>query len=348
MAPAPTSVALPLRPPVPPMLARLARELPIGPDIVYEPKWDGFRCVAFCAGDDIDLRSRNDRPLSRYFPEVVAALRTLPRPAVIDGELVIADATGADFATLMSRLHPAASRAERLATEHPASFIAFDLLSDGDQVLLDAPQRVRRNRLERLLADAPQALSLTPATSAATTAADWLRASPTSPIDGVVAKDATAPYEPGRRALVKVKLERTADCVVAGARPFRDEAVVGSLLLGLFDEGALVHVGVASSFTMARRRELVEELAPLTVPLRDHPWRDGFALEGGPMGRLGGAAARWSPDMPQDWVPLRLERVAEVSYTQLDGTRFRHPARFCRWRPDREPASCTVDQLLAA
>jgi ATP-dependent DNA ligase len=330
------------------MLARLARELPVGTDVVYEPKWDGFRCLAFCERDDIDLRSRNDRPLSRYFSEVVSALRTLPRSAVIDGELVVAGDEGSDFATLMSRLHPAASRAERLAAEHPATFIAFDLLAEGSEVLLDLPQRARRERLERLLAHASEALSLTPATTDVSTANGWLRASSTSAIDGVVAKDAAAPYEPGRRALVKVKLERTADCIVAGVRPFGDQSVVGSLLLGLFDGGTLLHVGVASSFTMARRRELVEELAPLNTPLRDHPWRHGFALEGGPMGRLGGAAARWSPEMAQDWVPLRLERVAEVSYTQLDGIRFRHPARFCRWRPDRDAASCTVEQLVAA
>ena len=327
------------------MLARLARELPIGNSVVYEPKWDGFRCVAARNGDEVDMRSRNNRPLARYFPEVAAALQTVAPPTVaLDGELVVSRDGRADFAALMSRLHPAASRVARLAAESPATYVVFDVLHlDGD--LLTAPFRERRRRLESLLATAGPPLALTPATADPARAAAWLDAPAWSGIDGVVAKDLDAPYEPGRRAMVKVKAERTADCAVAGLRVFGDEPIVGSLLLGLFDGGVLRHVGVATSFPRPKRVALADELRELVTPLAHHPWRDGFALEGGPMGRLRGAAGRWLPEMGLDWVPLRPDRVAEVTYDQVDGIRFRHPARFKRWRPDRDAASCTIDQL---
>jgi ATP-dependent DNA ligase len=335
-------------PPIAPMLAKLARELPIGDDVVYEPKWDGFRCLAFVDADGtVDLRSRNDRPLARYFPEVVAALGAVA-PVVLDGELVVATDGRADFAALMGRLHPASSRVERLAVETPAVFLAFDVLAVGDDDLRPRPYRERRPRLEAVLAEVPQPVVLSPATRDADLARAWLAAAPGSAIDGVVVKRAGDPYAPGKRALVKVKHERTADCVVAGFRLYGGEAAVGSLLLGLYDGDALRHVGVVTSFPRARRVELLGELAPLVVPVEAHPWRDGFALEGGPMGRLPGAAARWAPGMSLDWAPLRIERVAEVAYTQLDGIRFRHPALFRRWRPDRDPASCRIDQLVGA
>jgi ATP-dependent DNA ligase len=247
----------------------------------------------------------------------------------------------------MARLHPAASRVERLSVETPAVLIAFDALGIGAHDLRSSPFAVRRARLEPLLAQPPQRLALSPVTADADRAGEWLAASGTE-IDGVVAKRCSGVYQPGKRALVKVKLERTADCVVAGFRLFADEPSVGSLLLGLYEGETLRHVGVVASFARARRVELFAELAPLAIPLACHPWRRGFALEGGPMGRLRGAAGRWTPDMPLDWVPLPSELVAEVAYTQLDGIRFRHPAQFRRWRSDRDPRSCTVDQLREA
>jgi ATP-dependent DNA ligase len=324
------------------MLARLARELPVGPGLTYEPKWDGFRCLAFVGRDDVDLRSRHDRPLARYFPEVAAGLRTLP-PCVLDGELLV---PGADFAALMGRLHPAASRVRRLAAEQPAAFLAFDVLAAGDDDLRDLPHRDRRRCLETLLDGCESPVGLSPSTADPEVAQAWLEAGAGSAIDGVVVKRGDDPYCPGKRMQVKVKHERTVDCVLAGFRLFGADVSVGSLLLGLYDEGELRHVGVVTSFARKRRLELLEELAPLATPIADHPWRDGFALEGGPMGRLRGAAGRWAPGMTMDWVPLRIERVVEVAYTQLDGIRFRHPARFRRWRPDRTPASCTIEQLL--
>jgi ATP-dependent DNA ligase len=338
-------------PPIAPMLARLSRDLPRGDDVRYEPKWDGFRCLAFFDARDVDLRSRNDRPLARYFPEIVAGVRQLPTAAVLDGELLAFVAGTADFAALMGRLHPSASRVARLAVETPAVFVAFDVLSLADEDLRALPFDERRRRLESLLTSAdPSArdpVLLSPVTADPDGASEWLDAVGTE-IDGVIAKRAGQPYQPGRRALVKVKREHTVDCVVAGFRLFAGEATVGSLLLGLYDVGTLRHVGVVTSFDRDARRDLYAELVPLAVALENHPWRDGFALEGGPMGRLRGAAGRWTPDMPLDWVPLRPERVVEVAYTQRDGIRFRHPAQFRRWRPDRDPSSCSIDQLLDA
>lgn len=333
-----------------PMLATLARDLPVGSDLVYEPKWDGFRCLAHRHGDAVELRSRSGRPLARYFPEIVDALRALPERAfVIDGEIVARREGRADFAALMGRLHPAASRVERLSRETPATYIVFDLLGRGDRDMLQSPFGERRAELERLVGSAPDPIQLSTVTTDTVLAQQWLDAPAHEGVDGVMVKRLDAPYEPGRRRLVKVKHERTADCVLAGFRLYADEPAVGSLLLGLYDWAhELRHVGVVTSFPMARRRELLRALAPGAIDLAAHPWRDGYALEGGPMGRLRGAAGRWTPSMGLDWVPLAPDRVVEVAYDQLDGHRFRHPARFRRWRPDREPWSCTLDQLEEA
>ncbi len=337
------------------MLARLARELPTG-DRVYEPKWDGFRCLAFADGALVTLRSRNQRPLDRYFPELVEALSAVGDGRfVLDGEIVVAGAAGLDISALMLRLHPSASRVARLRAETPASYVAFDLLATGDEDLRPAPFRERRARLEDLLAGAPPAVVPTPLTEDAAEARRWLERFSGGGIDGVVAKDPDAPYEPGRRskAWTKVKPERTADCVVGGFRLVEgaEEPLVASLLLGLYDvAGELRHTGVAASFPVAERRRLVAELRPFVTDLAGHPWAHGFALERGPMGRLKGAAGAWDPrTMAVDWVPVRPEPVCEVAYDQLDaGGRWRHPVRFRRWRPDRDAASCTFDQLAFA
>ena len=337
---------LPFGPPLKPMLGRLARELPVGGHL-YEPKWDGFRAIAFRDGDAIDVRSRNDRPLARYFPEVVAGLRALdPDRVVLDGEIVLAGTF--DFPKLMGRLHPAKTRSDRLAAEAPAAFVAFDLLAVGDEDLRRTPFAERRARLEEVRVAPP--VHLTPASDDPAVAEAWLERFQGAGIDGVVAKPRDDAYAPGARAIVKVKRERTAECVVAGLRFHAGRPMVGSLLLGLYDDdGALVHVGVTSAFPERRRVELLEELRPLAVSLAGHPWEHGYSLQGGETGRLPGAAGRWDPaNMPLDWVPLAIERVAEVAYDQVDRGRFRHPARFRRWRPDRDPASCTFDQLAAA
>jgi len=327
------------------MLGRLARTLPEG--ALYEPKWDGFRCLAFREGPEVDLRSRNDRPLARYFPELVEALLALADDCVLDGELVVAGATGFDFTALLARLHPAATRVERLRRETPASLIAFDLLALGRDDLRERPFAERRATLERLLAGAPPPLRLTTLTQDPGLAARWLDAGPE--IDGVVAKDPDLRYRPGERAFVKVKRERTADVVVGGFRLFEDRPLPSSLLLGLYDEdGELHHIGVASSFREASRPGLLEVLAPHAVPLERHPWRDGFLVGGSPMGRMKGAASRWLPEMGLDWVPVDPVVVVEVAYDHVDGDRLRHPARFRRFRPDRDARSCTSAQLAEA
>ncbi|MDQ3896988.1 MAG: ATP-dependent DNA ligase [Actinomycetota bacterium] len=341
---------LPVPPPVTPMLATLTRSLPAG-DFLYEPKWDGFRCVAFRAKKATLFSSRNHRPLDRYFPELVDGLLELGEERlVLDGEVVAAGPGGLDFASLMLRLHPSPSRVERLRRETPASFVAFDLLAVGDDDLRPLPLAERRARLAELLEGGPSVMSATPATDDRVAAASWLARFTGGGIDGVVAKDPASPYEAGRRATswLKVKPVRTADCVVGGFRWVEGRPLVASLLLGLYDTaGVLRHVGVAASFPAARRRELTEELGPVVTSLAGHPWEHGFALERGPMGRLKGSAGAWDPEtMVQDWVPLRPELVCEVAYDQVDATgRWRHPARFCRWRPDRDPRSCTFDQI---
>ncbi|HEX2273211.1 MAG TPA: ATP-dependent DNA ligase [Acidimicrobiales bacterium] len=343
-------MTVPVRPPVPPMLATLARELP-GGDFLYEPKWDGFRCLAFRDGDHVELYSRNDRPLARYFPELGEALLALAESRfVMDGEIVVRGADGVDFGALMLRLHPSPSRVARLRAETPGSFVAFDLLALAGTDLRPAPFAERRAHLTEVVAGAPPSLLLTPITDDVEVAARWLERFAGGGIDGVVAKDPGAPYQAGRRSKswLKVKRERTADCVVGGVRLLDDEPVIASLLLGLYDAGGLLrHVGVTSSFTKAERRQLVEDVRPYVTSVAGHPWEQGFALERGPIGRLAGAAGAWDPaTMERDWWPLRPELVCEVAYDHLDpGGRWRHPARFGRWRPDRDPASCTLDQL---
>jgi ATP-dependent DNA ligase len=331
------------------MLARLVRRLPEG-GYLYEPKWDGFRCVAMRDGDGVSLWSRHRRPFTRYFPELVESFGELRAEAfTVDGEVLVEGADGFDFAALLARLHPARSRVERLSRETPARFVAFDLVSTESRDLRDAPFVERRRLLEDLLAGAPPALVVTPITDDPKLAAAWLDGFVGGGVDGVVAKRRDLLYEPGRRSMVKVKTERTADCVVAGYRWLTDRPAIGSLLLGLYDDaGALRHIGVASSFTEAARRAFLEELAPLAVALERHPWADGFLIEPSPLGRLKGAAGRWLPGMEMDWVPLLPVRVCEAAYDRADGDRLRHPARFVRWRPDREARSCTLDQLRPA
>lgn len=329
------------------MLGRVVRELPLG-DYVYEPKWDGFRCVAFRDGSSVEMRSRHDRPLARYFPEIASALLELEdEQLVLDGELVLATASGPDFTALMARLHPAASRVELLTRETPAEYVAFDLLARGGDDLTGAPFARRRALLEEVLRRPPQRVVLSPQTDDPRVAAEWL-ALPARGIDGVMAKSRDGAYEPGKRRMLKVKLDRTADCVVAGLRTRTDaDDVAASLLLGLYgDDGRLEHVGVASSFGRARGRELFEELRSCRTPLAGHPWERGFLVGGGATGRLPGSAGRWTPEMTLDWVPVDPVRVCEVGYDHVDGARFRHPARFRRWRRDREPSSCRLDQLL--
>jgi ATP-dependent DNA ligase len=339
---------LPVRPPLPPMLARLARELPRD-GFVYEPKWDGFRCLAFVVDDTVDLRSRHDRPLARYFPELVDAFRGLTESRfVLDGEIILLDPDrrGLDFAALMGRLHPAASRVARLSRELPAAFVAFDALAVGDRDLMLCPFSERRTILEALVGEAGGPIFVTPATEDLQLAQRWLNRFSGAGVDGVVAKHRDLRYTPGQRAMIKVKRERTADCVVAGFRFLGESPLVSSLLLGLYDENdELRHVGVVIQFARERRRILLEEMRPLAIPLDAHPWRDGFAIGPSPLGRLKGSAARWTPDMEHDWVPLRPERVVEVAFDQVDVDRFRHPARFRRWRPDREARSCRLDQI---
>jgi ATP-dependent DNA ligase len=338
-------VALPVRPPLPPMLARLARELPRD-GFLYEPKWDGFRALVFRDADEVDIRSRHGRPLARYFPELVEAFAALPAARfVLDGEIVVLGPSGSDFPALMARLHPTASRVERLRRETPASFVAFDVLAVDDDDLGGRPFAVRRSRLESVLARPRAPLHVTPITEDVETASAWLHR-----FEGVVAKHRDLDYQPGVRAMVKVKTERTADCVVAGFRWMADRPLLGSLLLGLYDDaGELRHVGVVTSFSQTRRKAVLDELAPLVTEIEGHPWERGFGLERSPLGRLLGAAGRWAPEeMVRDWIAVRPERVCEVAYDQLDDHRFRHPARFRRWRPDRDPRSCSLDQLELA
>jgi ATP-dependent DNA ligase len=339
----------PIDPPVEPMLSKAAAGVPDGPGFLYEPKWDGFRALVFRAGDDLYLQSRDLKPLDRYFPELRAALLAqLPPRVVLDGEIVIATPNGLDFDALQQRLHPAASRVATLAAATPASLVAFDVLAVDDDDLRAVPFRERRARLERLLAAARPPLHLTPMTTDVAQARDWLQRFEGAGLDGVMAKPAAGVYEPGARAMIKVKHARTADCVVAGFRWHKNGPgeLVGSLLLGLYDErGRLQHVGVTSAFTAARRRELAEELAPLRVDALDgHPWQSWAATEG-PGGRMPGGHSRWSAGKDLSWEPLRAERVCEVGYDHMQGDRFRHAAIFRRWRVDKAPTDCRYDQL---
>jgi ATP-dependent DNA ligase len=346
----------PIEPPVSPMLAKLVRELPgasakSSGEYLYEPKWDGFRAIVFRDGDDIEIGSRNERPLTRYFPELPDALRAnLPERCVVDGEIVIATDHGLEFDLLSLRIHPAASRVAMLASETPASFVAFDLLADGEGDLRARPFRERRARLEQALARSAPPVLLTPATTDRALADQWFERFEGAGLDGVVAKPLDGRYEEGKRTMLKVKHLRTADCVVAGFRFHKDGVGVGSLLLGLYDEeGTLHHVGVASSFSAAARVELLADLEPhRTDALDGHPWQSWAEAdaESATTGqRRPGAQSRWTGGKDLSWEPLRVELVAEVAYEHLQGDRFRHTARFVRWRPDREPTSCTYAQL---
>jgi ATP-dependent DNA ligase len=340
-------VKLPVMPPLGPMLAKSVKSIPEG-EFLYEPKWDGFRCIAFRDGAEVELASRGERPLTRYFPEVVEALRaSLPERCVVDGEIVIVTGDRLDFEALLQRIHPAASRVTKLAGETPASFVAFDLLAVEDESLMAAPFKDRRARLEQILGGAPAAVLLTPATDDSAVAQRWFEVFEGAGLDGVVAKPLDQPYQPDARAMFKIKHERTADCVVAGYRWHKSGQVVGSLLLGLYaEDGSLQHVGVAASFPMKRRAELVEELAPYaTTDLADHPWGEWAQAEAHEQGRLPGAVSRWNAKKDLSWVPLRPDLVVEVGYDHMEGTRFRHTTQFKRWRPDREPRSCTYEQL---
>ncbi len=345
--PAPTPG--PLAPPIEPMLAKLAEELPTGDGFLFEPKWDGFRSIVFRGESDVFIQSRDLRPLDRYFPELHELfLEKLPAGCVIDGEIVIAGPKGLDFDALQLRLHPAASRAAKLAKETPAAFVAFDLLAAGGIDLRSAPQSERRARLEELLGGFAPPIYLTPMTRDRAVAVEWLERFEGAGLDGVIAKPADGTYEPGKRAMIKVKHVRTADCVVAGFRWHKSGPdAVGSLLLGLYDaRGALQHVGVTSAFTMATRKQLAVDLAPLREHALDHhPWREWASASAGEMGRMPGGQSRWSAGKDLSWEPLRIERVCEVKYDHLQGDRFRHAAVFLRWRPDKQPEDCRYDQL---
>ncbi|PYF97385.1 ATP-dependent DNA ligase [Georgenia satyanarayanai] len=338
---------LPLLPPVAPMLAKSVKDVPAG-EYLYEPKWDGFRAIVFKDGDDVEIDSRNEKPMTRYFPELVEALRAqLPERCVVDGEIVIVTGERLDFEALLQRIHPADSRVRLLAEQTPASFVAFDLLALGDEDLTALPMAQRRERLEEALAGAQAPVHLTRATTDTALAREWLDLFEGAGLDGVVSKPLDLTYQPNKRLMLKTKHERTADCVLAGFRWHKSGGVVGSLLLGLYDDGGkLQHVGVASSFTMKRRAELVEELEPLRVAEgEDHPWADWENASAHEKNRLPGAQSRWSAGKDLSFVPLRPERVLEVAYDHMEGTRFRHSGQFRRWRPDRDPESCGYEQL---
>jgi len=330
------------------MLAKLARELPVGEDLVYEPKWDGFRCIVFRDGEEVELGSRNELPLTRYFPELIGPLRRdLPDRVVLDGEIVIAGPDGLDFEALLQRIHPAESRVAMLGATTPASFVAFDILALDERDLRGCRFAERRELLGRSLFGAIPPVHLTPATTDAELASDWFSRFEGAGLDGVVVKSLDLSYREDERVMVKVKHERTADCVVAGFRWHKSGGVVGSLLLGLYDgEGVLHHVGVAASFTAQKRRELVDLLAPYHVPSIDgHPWEGWGEAEPGGSGRKPGAPSRWNANKDLSFEPLRPRLVCEVAYDHMQGGRFRHATTFRRWRPDREPETCTYAQL---
>lgn len=338
---------LPVMPPVAPMLAKLSTSIP--PDASYEPKWDGFRSICFRDGDEVELGSRNERPLTRYFPELADAARAeLPQRCVIDGEIVIATAHGLDFETLQLRLHPAASRVRMLAEQTPAAFIAFDLLALRDEDYTSRPFRERRAALVDVLDASGPAFHLTPATTDPGIARRWFDEFEGAGLDGLIAKSLDLTYQPDKRVMVKIKHQRTADCVVAGYRVHKSGAdAIGSLLLGLYaDDGSLAPVGVIGAFPMATRRALFAELQPLVTTFDDHPWNWAAQAAADPdAARRYGGGSRWNAGKDLSFVPLRPERVVEVRYDHMEGYRFRHTAQFNRWRPDRDPRSCTYGQL---
>ena len=343
---------LPFAPPIAPMLSTAADALPRGDGWLFEPKWDGFRTLVFRDGDEVLLQSRDEKPMNRYFPELVAPLAaSLPGRCVLDGEIVIVGDGGLDFEALLLRIHPAESRVKLLASQTPASYVAWDLLAIGDEDLRETPLEERRERLEHELASITPPLHLSPATRDRKLAEDWFRRFEGAGLDGVMAKRLDESYLPGERTMIKVKHRRTADCVVAGFRWHKNGpgTMVGSLLLGLYDHaGTLQHVGVTAAFTTAMRKQLVDELAPLRAnALAKHPWRDWAASQDDAAEgrRMPGATSRWNRGKDLSWEPLRPERVCEVGYDHMQGTRFRHAAHFVRWRGDKPPKDCRYDQL---
>ena len=339
---------LPVNPPVAPMLAKPVAAIPVG-DYVFEPKWDGFRAIIFRDGDEIEIGSRNERPMTRYFPELVAAFAAqLPERCVIDGEIVVPDSAGRqlDFEALQQRIRPAASRVNMLATQTPAHFVAFDLLALGDEDYTDRPFSERRAALEAALGSVSPPVHLTRATTDRAVATTWFSQFEGAGLDGLMAKPPRSTYQPDKRVMFKIKHDRTADCVVAGYRVHKTGGdAIGSLLLGLYnDDGKLASVGVIGAFPMARRRELFAELQPLVTSFDDHPW-NWAQHEAGERTPRKGMNSRWNADKDLAFVPLRPERVVEVRYDHMEGVRFRHTAQFVRWRSDRSPESCTYAQL---
>jgi len=341
---------LPVMPPVAPMLAKSVPTIP--PGASYEPKWDGFRCICFRDGDEVEFGSRNERPMTRYFPELVEAVKAeLPERCVLDGEIVIATDAGLDFEALQQRIHPAVSRVTLLSEQTPASFIAFDLLALGDDDYTGRPFAERRAALEEALAGVNAPIHLTPTTTDLEVAQRWFVELEGAHLDGVIAKPLHGTYQPDKRVMFKIKHVRTADCVLAGLRWHKTSTeaapLVGSLLLGLYnDDQKLQHVGVVGAFTAKRRAELVEELEPLLLDEGEqHPWQEWASAEAHQSQRLPGNVSRWNATKDLSFVPLRPERVLEVKYEHMEGTRFRHTAQFIRWRPDRDPASCGFAQL---
>ena len=328
---------LPIQPPIAPMLAGLSRALPTGDQWLYEPKWDGFRALVFWDGAELLIQSRDLKPLGRYFPELESGLReALPAPCVLDGEVVIATKKGLDFEALGQRIHPAESRIKMLAKMTPAEFVAFDLLATGDADLMAKPQAERRAQLEKLLGKVKDPLHLTPCSHDRAKAEDWFDRFEGAGLDGVIAKNADEPYQPGARVMLKVKHQRTVDCVVSGFRWYKDvpNEAIGSFLLGLYDDqGVLHYVGGTSSFKVAERRELVKFVEPYRGP-------SGFG-----QGRTPGEPNRWNSSKDTSWEPVRPELVCEVAFDHLQGDRFRHGATFVRWRPDKPPAECTYAQV---
>jgi ATP-dependent DNA ligase len=346
-------VELPVNPPLLPMLAKRVGELPADGDWAFEPKWDGFRALVFRDGDEILIQSRDEKPLNRYFPELLEPLRlSLPLRCVLDGEIVIVKNNALDFDALQLRLHPAASRVNLLSRQTPSSFVFFDLLCHGDVDLRGEPFQTRRRELEVLISSAPPPIHLTPATDDRGVALDWFRRFEGAGLDGVIAKPMLGAYEPNKRVMLKVKHERDCDCVVAGFRWHKkgDRTLVGSLLLGLFDDvGALQHVGVCASFSTEKRRELAEFLNPYRMGALDaHPWKEWAGQRdaiGEGVSRIPGGQSRWSQGKDLSWEPLRSELVVEVAYDHMQGSRFRHTAQFRRWRTDKRPVDCTYAQL---
>jgi len=341
-------VKLPILPPILPMLAKRVDALPEGDGWLFEPKWDGFRALVFRDADEIAIQSRDEKPLGRYFPELVETLQAqLPPRIVLDGEIVIATPDGLDFEALQTRLHPAASRVKLLSEQTPSSMVFWDVLCEGDEDLRGVPFQERRARLETLLAGVEPPLHVTPITADRAVASDWFQRFEGAGFDGVMAKLPAGIYEPNKRVMLKVKHERDCDCVVGGFRWHKggENTAVGSLLLGLHDEeGVLHHVGVCASFTDKARRELVERLAPYREGALDHhPWKEWAASQGAQ--RVPGARSRWSQGKDLSWVPLRAELVVQVAYDHMQGTRFRHTAHLRRWRDDKTPRDCTFAQL---